>query len=128
MKAPHVALMGATLLLAGGGCATREGAVEGVVYASPVACNVRGNVLADEEPLADAVVRLRCDGDETVLTKTHSNGRVHYEGTEELRTDCEIVVTKEGYRAEALRIDDICVDRSKGRCSLLAITADMEPI
>ncbi len=84
--------------------------------------------MAEEQPLAGADVRLRCDELETLLATTRADGRVHYVGDRQLPTDCEIVVSKEGYRAQAVRIDDVCVDRSKGDCQLLAINADLERI
>lgn len=119
-------ILGATLLA--GGCAARDGAVEGVVFASPLTCDVRGNVLAEDAPLAGADVRLRCGEVETLLSTSRADGRVRWAGDRRLPTDCEIVITKEGYRAKAIRIDDVCVDRSRGDCELLAVNADLERI
>lgn len=127
MSAPRaLALLGVTVLA--GGCAAREGTVEGLVQASPLACDLRAKVHDEDRPLAGAAVHLRCGESETTLTTTRADGRVHYTGERELPTNCEIVVTKSGYRAQAIWIDDVCVERSRGRCSRLAINADLEPI
>ncbi|MFO0612445.1 MAG: hypothetical protein U0414_07650 [Polyangiaceae bacterium] len=119
-------IAGVTLLA--GGCAPREGAVEGSVHASPLACDVRGHFSGDLAPVAAADVRLRCDDDETPLTLTRDDGRVHYRGDQELRTDCYIVVSKPGFRATTTRIEDVCVERAKGVCTLVALTTDLERI
>lgn len=111
-----------------GGCAAREGTVEGVVNASPVACDLRATIHDEDLPVAGASVHLRCGESETTLTTSHPDGRVHYTGARDLPTNCEIVVTKPGYRAQAVWINDVCVERSRGRCSRLAINADLEPI
>jgi hypothetical protein len=119
-------IAGVTLLAAG--CAPREGAVEGVVHASPLVCEIRGNVSGELAPVEEADVRLRCHGRETVLATTREDGRVHYMGDRELPTDCDIVVTKPGFRATAMRIENVCVERTEGYCKLVAITADLERI
>jgi hypothetical protein len=85
-------------------------------------------VLAPTAPVAHADVLLRCHGREITLASTDPEGHFRWSGDREVPTDCEIVITKPGFRSASSRVDDVCVDRSKGDCENLTFTADLEPI
>jgi hypothetical protein len=105
-----------------GGCLGIEHSVRGVaVYGNGAAC-----ALGDEAgtTISGATVSVLCPDELPLSVTTEMGGRFEISlADRELRPDCEVVVSKPGYRERRYTMEDVCAHAVDGSCRGASVTA-----
>lgn len=104
----------------------------GSVHARGDRCAAGGEIYARGEPLAGAEVAVRCPGidDPMMSATTDASGRFAEGSAGLMGAQCEVVVTKDGYRPARFNVGDLCAVRSTGMiegCHTVSIQAELAP-
>jgi hypothetical protein len=113
-----------------GGCGDPGVHMRGQAMVAPDVCGkAKGDVYASAEPIAGAVVRLRCGGGSADIATTDATGHFEYRRLGLLETACTIVVEKDGYRSQTFALEDICIEQPHGGsyCAAVNIQAELAP-